>query len=57
MNDSRGTHSGIDLTSVEDVPALEDLPQDSALGTFATTSTASTASCPVSSAGTAMTAS
>lgn len=47
----------IDLISLEDPMDLEQLPQGAALGTWGTTSTASTASCPVSSAGSVMTAS
>ncbi|MFD4891252.1 thiocillin family RiPP [Kitasatospora sp. NPDC058397] len=35
---------------------LEQVPEGVALGTFSTTSTAGTASCPVSSAGSVMTA-
>ncbi|WP_447644590.1 thiocillin family RiPP [Nocardioides zeae] len=45
-----------DLASVED-PVLDQLPDGTALSTFGTYSTASTTSCPVSSAGSAMTAS
>jgi hypothetical protein len=49
----------LDLRSVEDNDTVEvaQLPEGAALGTWGTTSTASTASCPVSSAGSVMTAS
>nr|MBO2473221.1 hypothetical protein [Actinomycetales bacterium] len=49
-----------DLHSVElpeDGPFLEEIPEGVALGTYGTTSTLGTASCPVSSAGSVMTAS
>lgn len=36
--------------------AVEQLPEGNALGTFSTTSTASSASCPVSSAGSVLSA-
>ncbi|MFD4532211.1 thiocillin family RiPP [Kitasatospora sp. NPDC058397] len=49
----------LDLHTVElpdDGLFLEQVPEGVALGTFSTTSTAGTASCPVSSAGSVMTA-
>jgi hypothetical protein len=52
------THE-VDLSSTEgaEVAEVALLPEGAALGTWGTYSTAGTASCPVSSAGTAMTAS
>jgi hypothetical protein len=44
----------VDLT--DDHLFVEEIPQGVALGTFSSTSTASSASCPVSSAGSVMTA-
>ena len=48
----------IDLTAVDDFADshLEALPDVNALGTFSTASTVGTASCPVSSCGSIMTA-
>ncbi|MEZ5094797.1 MAG: thiocillin family RiPP [Nocardioides sp.] len=56
MNDQ--SH-GLDLHSLEAVDTIDvsTLPEGAALGTWGTTSTASTASCPISSAGSVMTAS
>ncbi|WP_447644591.1 thiocillin family RiPP [Nocardioides zeae] len=51
------TNEPIDLISQEDPLEAEQLGEDAALSTFGTTSTASTGSCPVSSAGSVMTAS
>lgn len=58
MNDYINRGSDVDLFSVESLDSLEieNLPQGVALGTFSTTSTASTASCPISSATSVMTA-
>ena len=50
-------HDGLDLTSAEDPPDVEQLAEHSALGTWGTMSTGSTASCPASSAASVMTAS
>ncbi|MFF7727400.1 thiocillin family RiPP [Streptomyces sp. NPDC008001] len=57
MNDASAWE--LDLHSVdlgdEDL-SIEQIPEGVALGTFSTTSSATTASCPVSSAGSIMTA-
>ncbi|MGO1173633.1 MAG: thiocillin family RiPP [Actinomycetaceae bacterium] len=45
----------IDLTLEEDLVA-EELPESTALSTYSTASSATTASCPISSAGSIMTA-
>lgn len=50
-------NDSIDLISSEDTLFADALSEDTALGTWGTMSTAGTASCPVSSAGSAMTAS
>ena len=58
MNDSTNRTDDVDLFRVDtpDGLEIENLPSGVALGTFSTTSTASTASCPISSATSVMTA-
>ncbi|WP_030059254.1 MULTISPECIES: thiocillin family RiPP [Streptomyces] len=57
MNDATPLEFDLHIVELpEDGLFLEQVPEGVALGTFSTTSTAGTASCPISSAGSVMTA-